>query len=270
MRISDRRTIIVVDRPRFARKSTVAKIAALRSDFHVRLDAAKSKTMTITGLDREILLALNAFGGGNDTLWEFANNSLFRGFPVFFSLVALWFASEQPERRGRMLAGLLGVCLATMLSIWSQFHTAVHIRPILDPAIPLDTVIPRTPWDRTNSFPSDTATLFFSLAALVFVEKRSAGLFCFVWVALIVAIPRVIVGLHYPSDILGSFVLGPTVVFILAALPYPKRLFEHALTWFEGRLYIVHALLFIFLADAFDLFPSLQALGKVLARSLHS
>jgi undecaprenyl-diphosphatase len=42
------------------------------------------------------------------------------------------------------------------------------------------------------------------------------------------------------------------------------------LTWFEGRMYIVHALLFIFLAEAFDLFPSLQGLGKVLARLLHA
>jgi len=229
-----------------------------------------SITMTITGLDREILLTLNAFGGGNNTLWDLANNSLFRGFPVFFSLVALWFSSDQPERRGRMLAGLLAVCLATMLSVWSQFHTAVHIRPILDLAIPLDTVIPRTPWDRTNSFPSDTATLFFSLAAVVFVEKRTIGLLCFVWVAAIVAIPRVIVGFHYPSDIIGALVLGPALVFSFATLPYPRGLFERALRWFEGRLYIVHALLFIFLAEAFDLFPSLQALGKVLARLLHS
>ena len=91
------------------------------------------------GLDREILLTLNAFGGGNYNLWDLVNTSLFRGFPVYFSVVALWFSSDQPERRGRMLAGLLAVCLATMLSVWSQFHIPVHIRPILDLAIPLDT-----------------------------------------------------------------------------------------------------------------------------------
>jgi undecaprenyl-diphosphatase len=229
-----------------------------------------SLTTTLMGLDKEILLTLNAFGGGNNNLWDLANNSLFRGFPLFFSIPALWFSSDQPERRGRMLAGLLAVCLATMLSVWSQFHIAVHTRPILDLAIPLDTVIPRTPWDRTNSFPSDTATLFFGLAAVIFVEKRLVGFFCFVWVAALVAIPRVVVGLHYPSDIIGSFVLGPAIVFVFTALPYPRGLFEHALTWFEGRLYIVHALLFIFLAESFDLFPSLQALGKVFARLLHA
>jgi undecaprenyl-diphosphatase len=260
---------LFVDRQRFARNSKPPGYLRLyEPSFPV--DAMNSLTTTIMGLDREILLTLNAFGGGNQNLWDLANNSLFRGFPLFFSIVALWFANEQPERRARMLAGLLAVCLATMLSVWSQFHIAVHTRPIMDLAIPLDTVIPRTPWDRANSFPSDTATLFFALAAVVFVEKRSAGLFCLVWAAVIIAIPRIIAGLHYPSDVIGSFVLGLTSVFVFTGFSYPKRLFQRVLACFEGRMYIVHAFLFIFLAEAFDLFPSLQALGKVVARLLHA
>ena len=60
-----------------------------------------SLTITIAGLDKEILLALNSFGGGNKDLWELANNSLFRGFPVFFSLAALWFSGGYQERRAQ-------------------------------------------------------------------------------------------------------------------------------------------------------------------------
>jgi membrane-associated phospholipid phosphatase len=233
-------------------------------------DAMNSLTMTIAGLDKEILLTLNSFGGGKKDLWELANNSLFRGFPLFFSLPALWFSGGDRERRGRMLAGLLAVCLATILSIWLQFHIAVHTRPILDPGLYLETVIPPWTWDRTSSFPSDTATLYFGLAAVVFAEKRSVGLFCFVWVAAIIAIPRVIFWFHYASDIIGSLVLGPACVFIFAKNSYPSSLFERALMLFEGRTYIVHALLFVFLMEASDLFLSLQALGKELVRLLHS
>jgi membrane-associated phospholipid phosphatase len=229
-----------------------------------------SLAMTIAGLDREILLALNSFAGGNKNLWEFANNSLFRGFPLFFSLPALWFSGGHPERRGRMLAGLLAVCLATILSVWSQFHIDIHTRPILDPGLHLETVIPPWAWDRMSSFPSDTATLYFGLAAVVFAEERLVGAFCLVWVAAIIAIPRVIFGFHYASDIIGSLVLGPACVLIFARSPYPRRLFERTLTFFEGRMYIVHALLFVFLAEASDLFLSLQALGKELVRLVHS
>jgi membrane-associated phospholipid phosphatase len=231
-------------------------------------DAMNSLTMAIAGLDRDILLTLNSFAGGNTHLWELANNSLLRGFPLFFSVPALWFSDGQ-ERRGRMLAGLLAVCLATILSVWLQFHIDVHTRPILDPTLHLETVIPLWTWDRTSSFPSDTATLFFGLAAVVFAEERLVGVFCFVWVAVIIAIPRIIFGFHYASDIIGSLVLGPACVFIFVRSPYPRRMFERTLMLFEGRMYIVHALLFVFLAEASNLFLSLEALGKQLVRLLH-
>lgn len=47
-----------------------------------------------------------------------------------------------------MLAGLLGVCLATILSVCFQFHVAVHTRPLLDPALHLNTVDVPWSWDR--------------------------------------------------------------------------------------------------------------------------
>jgi undecaprenyl-diphosphatase len=40
-------------------------------------------------------------------------NPLFRGFPVFFFVVAAWFSKDWEKRRPRMLAGLLATCIAT-------------------------------------------------------------------------------------------------------------------------------------------------------------
>jgi undecaprenyl-diphosphatase len=138
----------------------------------------------------------------------------------------------------------------------------------LDPALHLETVIPPWTWDRMSSFPSDTATLFFGLAAVVFVEQRLVGLFCFVWVAAMIAIPRVIFGFHYASHIIGSLILACACVFIFANSPYPRSLFERTLMLFEGRMYIVQAVLFVFLAQASNLFLSLEALGRELVRLL--
>jgi undecaprenyl-diphosphatase len=137
----------------------------------------------------------------------------------------------------------------------------------LDPALHLETVIPAWTWDPMSSFPSDTAALLFGLAAVVFVEQRLVGLFCFVWVAAMIAIPRVIFGFHYASDIIGSPILACACVFI-AKSPYPRSLFERTLMLFEGRMYIVHAVLFVFLAQASNLFLSLKALRRELVRLL--
>ena len=198
-------------------------------------------------------------------MWELANNPLFRGFPVFFSLVALWFADDSRERRSRMLAGLLATCVAIGLSLWIQFHLATHTRPLLDPAIPLNIAEPgwSLDWDRRDSFPSDTATLYFALATVIFLENRLVGPFCLLWVAVIIAVPRVIFGWHYPTDIVGSLVLGLACVPLFNTIPYLRMLFERTLIQFESRMYIVHALVFIFLMEAFETFLSLQKLLKI-------
>jgi undecaprenyl-diphosphatase len=219
-------------------------------------------------LDQELLLSLNSLIGSDYRyLFDITRNSLFRGAPIFFALVALWFSGDCMERRSRMLAGLLAVCVATILSVWSQFHFHVHVRPLLEPALHLKLANPKWAegWGRTGSFPSDTATLFFGLATVILMENWSLGMLGFLWVLVMIATPRVIFGWHYPSDIIGALVLGPGCVFLFSGTPYPRMLFARMLTLFENRMYFVHAALFLFLADAFNSFNSLRELGKTLA-----
>jgi len=180
--------------------------------------------MIIGDTDRELLLALNSFVGrhalSDKILTGLANNELIRGFPIFFSLVALWFSVESIERRSRMLTGLLATCVATVLSVWLQYHITPHIRPFLDPAFHLNIIDPRVTnnFGRLGSFPSDTATLYFSLATVVLLENRLAGSLCFFWALVTVGIGRVAFGWHYPSDIVGSLVLGPGCVYLFHTL----------------------------------------------------
>jgi membrane-associated phospholipid phosphatase len=225
-------------------------------------------------LDNQLLLSLNSLLGSDIAIWKLASNALFRGFPVFFGLIALWFVDDCGKRRSRMLIGLLAVCVATLLSVWLQIHFASHVRPVLDRALPLTVANSEwaSPgfWDHADSFPSDTATLFFGLSTVIFLERRFVGFLCFLWVVVIVAIPRVIFGWHYPSDIVGSAILGPGCVVFFNAIPYLRRLVERVLTHFEGRMYFVHALLFFFLTEASNLFYSLEQMGKFLVKIAHS
>jgi undecaprenyl-diphosphatase len=170
-----------------------------------------------------------------------------------------------------MAAGLLGVCVATVLSVWCQVHLNVHTRPLIDTALQLKGIddLRWTRWDRASSFPSDTGTLFFGLVAVVFLENRLVGLLCLVWVAVVVAIPRIAFGLHYPSDMIGSLIWGPACVLFFSKLPYARALLERALFVLKGRMYLVHALLFVFLAETSNVFQSLQAIGMNFVKMLH-
>jgi membrane-associated phospholipid phosphatase len=224
-------------------------------------------------LDRDLLLTLNSLAG-SDTLyvWRLGNNDLFRGFPVFFPLIALWFSGDCKKRRSRMVAGLLAVCLTTVLSVWLQFNLTTHARPLLDQTLPLEVVDPawRVIWDRTGSFPSDTATLFFGIVTVILLENRLVGLFCFLWTIGIIALPRVIFGFHYPSDIVAAMILGSGGVLLFSKIPFLRMQIERTLVWFEGRMYLVHALLFLYLTETYNMYRSVEGAGKFLMQIFHS
>jgi membrane-associated phospholipid phosphatase len=216
-------------------------------------------------MDTKLLLALNSFFSSteqkNNFMLFLGNNSLPRGFPIFVSFVGLWFSAEDNKRRSRMVVGLLATCFATIASVWMQRHFTPHLRPLLDSTLPLQVAVPNT-WDRLGSFPSDTATLFFSLVTVIFIENRLLGLLCFIWALTTAGIGRIALGIHYPSDILGALVLGPAAVYLFNSVPYFKTLIQRALILFQNHMHLVHALLFIFLAEAYFLFLGLQGTLK--------
>jgi undecaprenyl-diphosphatase len=219
-------------------------------------------------IDKEAVLLLNSFMGNNKLLDQIivglGDNPLVRGFPVFFPLVALWFYDGYQRRRGPILAGLFATCLAVFLSVWVQYHILIHTRPFLDQTLPIKLYDPRMveDWDRLGSFPSDTATLYFSLITVIFLESPLVGGIALLWSLVTVGVLRIALGYHYPSDILGALVLGPGCVYLIAKNRYILMFFDRILNVFQSTEYILNGLFFIFLAEAYDLFPGLQGIVK--------
>jgi undecaprenyl-diphosphatase len=84
---------------------------------------------------------------------------------------------------------------------------ALGLEPLIEPII-------------TSSFPSGHATVFFALTTLVyFINKKY--FWHFAGAAVLVSLGRIIVGVHWPLDILGGAVLGIVIVLIARRLlPY--------------------------------------------------
>ena len=141
----------------------------------------------VFSIDLHLLIELNSIVCHNALCGEIARfigkDPFFRGFPIFFLVVALWFSSDSRQRRSRMLIGLLAACVATVLSVWIQHHLVTHVRPLLDPTLHLQNIHPDfdPDWHNFDSFPSDTATLFFSIVTVIFLEHRIAGGIAFIW-----------------------------------------------------------------------------------------
>jgi undecaprenyl-diphosphatase len=84
------------------------------------------------------------------------------------------------------------------------------------------------------SFPSDHATAAFAIAVSIWLRNRKAG-----WLALgmatILAVARVAVGVHYPSDVIGGALIGTASALILW-LPAIRRPLNRLAEW-AGSIY---------------------------------
>ncbi len=68
-----------------------------------------------------------------------------------------------------------------------------------------------------SSFPSDHATVAFAFATLFWRRQRSIAIALGI-AALCIGFARIVLGLHYPTDILGGFVVGIGTVEVIHKL----------------------------------------------------
>lgn len=76
---------------------------------------------------------------------------------------------------------------------------------------------PLIPPPNSYSFPSGHSTTMAVYASSLFLVKSKWAIFFIIW-ALVVGFSRVYVGVHYPIDILGGFILGYGVTFLATSL----------------------------------------------------
>jgi len=138
--------------------------------------------------------------------------------PVFAAAtIGLWFLDRPGPWYRWKVAALAGMTAAGLGLVASQVITHFWQRPRPFVAHPHDTILLVAP-SNEPSFPSDHAVAAFAIAfAVAFVGRRLGA--AFLAGATLIALTRVIAGLHYPGDILGGAAIGlasATLVFLLA------------------------------------------------------
>ncbi len=152
-------------------------------------------------LDYALFHAINGFAGRSSALDALMIASA-KYLPLVFALalVGLWASWRSPNQRGAFLAGVSAlIALGLGQLIGKAFPRP---RPYLNHAV--NQLIPRS---LDTSFPSDHAILGFAVAVMVWRYNRRVEAALLV-LATLLAMARVFVGAHYPSDVLGGAVLG--------------------------------------------------------------
>ena len=142
-------------------------------------------------------------------------------FPYIVVIIAGFFLlfhhevlkAEEPfqvfmEKKKEILLAFFSGILAWILAYGLKFMFSMP-RPfdILPQIFPL---VSKTGY----TFPSGHATFYMALAFSIFFLHKKAGYF-FIFFALIIGIARIVAGVHFPADILGGFILGVIVAYVI-------------------------------------------------------
>lgn len=130
---------------------------------------------------------------------------------------ACWLGQATSEMRrdvrDKLIAVIAAIPFALLLGRFMALTLPFRDRPIHDPGMEFVAPFGAAP-DRLagwSAMPSDHAVVGFALVAGMFCVNRRVGWFLAAFVLLLVGLPRIYVGLHYPSDIAVGAIVGLTV-----------------------------------------------------------
>lgn len=152
--------------------------------------------------------------------------------PVLFAVMFAWYffrpsRSQAETRRTVLLSGLSGVVAIAVTALLGLF--IYRARPFA--ALPADQVHLLIPHAPDSSFPSDHTMGSAAFAAGMWGAPDRSARFLFCAAALLVGLSRLVAGVHWPSDVLGSFILGSLVAWAVFRLERPLR---PSLSWIVG------------------------------------
>ena len=190
--------------------------------------------MSIEQLNLELFHLLNVPNQASELMMNYA---MFIAHDLVYLLLLIftvaWFKGNRETKTGIIKAFIF---TAITLSISEILSAVLHTpRPFV---IPLgQTLIEHAP---TGSFPSNHMSIFSGIAfAYYFSHQRDFGriLLCVAW---LVAWSRVYVGVHFPIDMLGAFIIALIVNFVGLPLwwKYSEKLMD-VILWIHQKIFAV-------------------------------
>lgn len=224
--------------------------------------------------DRMILEFFNRFSQKSWTfdhaIYLLTDTELLKGGVFIAILWALWFTRDKEEAvaetRRTIIVTFAGTFIALFLGVVLANTLPFRLRPMHQPDINF-----RLPFGITtdilggwSSFPSDHATLFSGLFTGIFLVSRRLGFFSIIYVFLVVLIPRIYLGFHYPTDILGGILLGCVCVLLANGSMIKKPLTDPVYECSEKYPGLFYVLFFLVSYQTVDLFDDIRNVGMFL------
>jgi undecaprenyl-diphosphatase len=182
--------------------------------------------------DLLIINWVNQFSNLNLTfdkaLYVIADNHLLKGGVILGLLWWVWMRNGasfvQPGLHAVRTIG--GTLLAILVARGMQNLLPGRLRPMQE--LTLDFLMPYGEHPpgivELSSFPSDHAVMFFALATALFFAGRAIGVAAYLWTTVVICLPRIYLGYHYPSDIIAGALVGVLIMVSVMRIPLPSTI----------------------------------------------
>jgi undecaprenyl-diphosphatase len=185
-------------------------------------------------MDHSLLHALNGFLVHHDAVEDPVVAYVNAAEMLFAGLLVLLFVLVRGHRRQavRRAAVAAGLSAGVALAIASVLANVVdRARPFVVESHQVHLFAPHA---ADPGFPSDHATAAFAIAVAILLRNRRWGAVLLAF-AVVLAVGRVAMGIHWPSDVIGGAALGSAVALGLWQPVVRRRL--HALADLSGRVF---------------------------------
>lgn len=172
-------------------------------------------------MDKNLFRAINQFTGQYrclDLIMIMISKKL--RYLFAFILLIMWFRNNY-YRRIVSFAGISAIITFFLTSVIKLFY--FKPRPFSKKRVNL---LPPVPSKKNSTFPSKHTTLAFSVAISVLFYKLTLGSILSI-LAFLAGLSRIWMGQHYPSDIIGSALIGSIVA---ACVNFTSSFWEHLIT----------------------------------------
>ncbi len=207
----------------------------------------------MNSFDAGIISFLNQFAHRSWTFDSFVTivgfNPLIKGGVITSLMWWAWFRPGVNKTRDRELLayGIIACFLAVFAARTLADALPFRERPLLNAALHFQPPYRADPgsvigW---SSFPSDHAAVFFALATCILFVSRGAGILALSHAFFVVSLPRVYMGIHYPTDILAGALIGVGMASSAKIAAVRTVVTRPAMRWLEKDPATFYAALFL-------------------------
>lgn len=228
--------------------------------------------MDLNFFDKTIIDFFNSFAHQSWVFDKFVvfiiNNGFFKGGVIITLFWWAWFKEKDSSSKNRkiILANLISAHFSMALARFLAYALPFRLRPMHD--VNLNFTLPygmkQGILEGWSSFPSDHAVLYIALATGIYFVSKRIGIFALLYTTIIILLPRIYAGYHYPTDIIFGALLGVLISLLgykyLVNIKYMDLLIE----WTQKKPQIFYPLFFLFSYQVADLFDGVRAFGNAI------